>query len=77
MLFESSLVPVTNGGSCVDDIRRGETLPWHRAAVTHNTDGKSALLHFLPEVRTYRHGCSAHIRALSARVEASVRWTSL
>lgn len=77
MLFESSLVPVTNGGSCVDDIRRGETLPWHRAAITHNTSGESALLHFLPEVRSYGQGCSARLRAISARVKASARWTSL
>lgn len=47
MLFESSLTPVTDGGSCVDDIRRREALAWLNAAVTHSTDGQSALLHFL------------------------------
>lgn len=43
MLFESSPTAVTDGGSCVDDIRRGETLAWHNAAVTHSTDGPSHL----------------------------------
>lgn len=47
MLFEWSPTPVTNGCSCVDDIRRGETLPRHNAAVTHNTDGEAALLHLV------------------------------
>lgn len=60
MLFESSLAPVTDGSSCVDDIRRGETLAWHNAAVTHSSCGQSALLHSLPEVQSEGDGSILH-----------------
>lgn len=37
---------VTYDCFCADSIPGRETLPQHNAAVTQNTDGESALVHF-------------------------------
>lgn len=46
-------MPVTYDCFCVDGISERETLSQHNVAVTHNTDGGSALVHF--PCSTYLH----------------------